>query len=479
MSTAALTKTRAAQAYTFDPTILREYDIRGQIGKNLSADDAFALGCALGTYVRRKGGQRICLGYDGRASSPVLAEAMIEGLTGTGLHVDVIGLGPTPMLYYAVKDSKADAGVMITGSHNPADYNGFKMTLQSGPIYGEAVQELGRIAASGNFETGSGTVAVIDIQDLYVARLARDFNRLKDLKVAWDCGNGAAGEIVRRLIKILPGEHILLFDEIDGTFPNHHPDPTVDQNLADLIRVVKDKKCDLGVAFDGDADRIGAVDEQGNIMRCDTLMTIYAKDVLSRHPGATIVGDVKCSQVMYDDITRMGGKAVMWKTGHSLIKAKMAEEKSPLSGELSGHIFFGDGWYGFDDGIYCAVRLMNEVCKATGPASSLTAHLPQIHNTPEIRFEVDETHKFDLVARIVASVKEQAKTNPEIKINDIDGARVMTPEGWWLIRASNTQNVLVTRAEARTPDSLEKLKSMVQKEVKGIGYDVSFSAQGH
>lgn len=479
MNTALKLKSFTQRAYTFSPTILREYDIRGQIGKNLSENDAFAVGCAFGTYVRRKSGQRVCIGFDGRESSPIFAAAVISGLTSTGLNVDAIGLGPTPMLYFAVKDSQADAGVMITGSHNPSDYNGFKMTLLNGPVYGEAIQEIGRIAAAGDFETGAGQVNQIDIQDRYVDRLLRDVKNLKDMKIAWDCGNGAAGEIVRRLIKKLPGDHILLFDEIDGTFPNHHPDPTVDENLVDLIRVVKEQKCDLGLAFDGDADRIGAVDEQGHVMRCDTLLTVYAKDVLTRHPGATIVGDVKCSQVMFDEIARLGGKSVMWKTGHSLIKAKMAEEKSPLSGELSGHIFFGDGWYGFDDGIYCAIRLIQEVSKATAPASSLIAHLPKIYNTPEIRFEVDEAHKFDLVARIVASVKEQALQDTTLRVNDIDGARVMTPEGWWLIRASNTQNVLVTRAEGNNEAALEKLKLMVQKEVKGIGYDVSFSAQGH
>lgn len=483
MTSAAMRKDFTPKAYTFSPTILREYDIRGQIGKNLSEDDAFAVGCAFGTYVRRLGGTRVCVGYDGRASSPRFAEAVTAGLISTGLDVEAIGLGPTPMLYFAVKDSQAAAGVMITGSHNPSDYNGFKMTLLNGPVYGETIQQLGRIAQTGDFETGQGQVTTADIQDKYVTRLLRDVQGLKDMKVAWDCGNGAGGEIVRRLVKKLPGKHILLFDEIDGTFPNHHPDPTVDENLEDLIRVVREQKCDLGVAFDGDADRIGAVDEQGHIMRCDTLMTVYARDVLARHPGATIVGDVKCSQVMYDEITRLGGKAVMWKTGHSLIKAKMAEEHSPLSGELSGHIFFGDGWYGFDDGIYCAVRLLQEVNKemqkAGGPASSLIAHLPQIYNTPEIRFEVDEVHKFELVAKIVASVKAQAQTNPALTVNDIDGARVSTPDGWWLIRASNTQNVLVTRAEAQNPAALESLKTMVQKEVKGIGYDVSFSAQGH
>ena len=473
MKNATMPKNQKPAAYKFSPEILREYDIRGQIGKNLSEADAFAVGCAFGTYVRRKGGTRICIGYDGRDSSPALTAAVIDGFIAMGLTVENIGIGPTPMLYFAVKDRKADAGLMVTGSHNPSDYNGFKMTLQNGPVYGEAVQDLGRIAAAGDFESGAGSVTEIDIQDIYVARLLKDWNGKKDLKVAWDCGNGACGEIVRRLTKKLPGTHILLFDEIDGTFPNHHPDPTVDENLQDLIAAVRKHKCDLGVAFDGDADRVGAVDERGTVMRCDTLIAVYARDVLSRHPGAPIIGDVKCSQVMYDEIKRLGGEPMMWKTGHSLIKAKMYEMKAPLAGELSGHIFFGDGWYGFDDGVYCAIRLMNEVAAASGPASSLTAHLPKIWNTPEIRFEVDEKEKFNLVRRVAKNI--ESHVGPDTKIVDIDGVRVITPYGWWLLRASNTQNVLVTRAEADSMENLEKLKAMVIKEVEKIGYGVTFS----
>jgi phosphomannomutase len=460
--------------YKFDPEILREYDIRGQVGKNLSATDALAVGLSFGTYVRRKGGKRVCIGWDGRASSPGFAEAVADGLNASGLDVETIGLGPTPMLYFAVKDRRADAGVMITGSHNPPDYNGFKMTLQTGPVFGAAVQDLGRIAAAGDYEIGSGLRDAIDIQDAYVARLMRDYDGAKKLKVVWDCGNGAAGEIVRRLTGKLPGEHILLFDRIDGTFPNHHPDPTVDKNLQDLIRAVKEHKADLGVAFDGDADRIGAVDEKGGILRCDTLIAIYAREVLKHHPGAPIIGDVKCSQVMYDEIRRLGGDAIMWKTGHSLIKAKMAEMKAPLAGELSGHIFFGHQWYGFDDGIYCAIRLMNEVANAGGPASSLAAGLPKIFNTPEIRFEVEEREKFALVAKVADSL--EAAPKPGQSVNRIDGVRVTTPDGWWLLRASNTQNVLVTRAEAQSPEALERLKKQVMDEVGKTGYKVNFDA---
>jgi phosphomannomutase len=458
--------------HNFDPEILREYDIRGQVGKNIFPEDAFAVGRVFGTFVKRKGGEYVCVGYDGRESSPVLAQQVINGLVSTGMDVEVVGLGPSPMLYFSVKHNKADAGIMVTGSHNPSDYNGFKMLLQTGPVYGEMIQELGRIAAVADFETGDGKSRTTDIQDIYVERLLHDYVGAKPLKVAWDCGNGAAGEIVRRLAAKLPGEHILLFDEIDGSFPNHHPDPTVDANMQDLIRTVREQNCDLGVAFDGDGDRFGAVDEQGNILRCDTLIAIYAREVLAEHKGAAIVGDVKCSQVMYDEIARLGGKPVMYKTGHSLIKSKMAELNAPLAGELSGHIFFADKFYGFDDGTYCAIRLMNMISNSDEPASNLTADMPVLFNTPEIRFEVDEAEKFNLVQKVADSLA--ALENEELSLNDIDGVRVTAPEGWWLLRASNTQNVLVARAEASSPEGLEKLKQMVHREVKKIGYDIVF-----
>ncbi len=460
------------QAYNFDPEILREYDIRGQIGKNLSEADAFALGCTFGTYIKRKGGSQVCVGYDGRDSSPALTRALIDGLLTTGVTVENVGLGPTPMLYFAVKDHMADGGIMVTGSHNPPDYNGFKMTLQSSPVFGEIIQELGKMAAKGDFEHDEGALRETNVIDNYVERLLRDFKGSRPMKIAWDCGNGSTGEVVRHLTEKLDGEHILLYDEIDGNFPNHHPDPTVDKNLQDLIKTVLDNGCDLGVAFDGDGDRIGVVDENGTILRCDILLTIYAREVLEERKGAAIIADVKCSHVLFDEIERLGGEPVMWKTGHSLIKDKMAQMKAPLAGELSGHIFFADKWYGFDDGMYCAIRLMNEVCDAEGPLSSLTAHLPKLYNTPEIRFDVDESKKFDLVKKIVHDLK--ALESKEFQVNDIDGVRITTPEGWWLLRASNTQNALVTRAEADSPENLEKMKQMVCTEVEKVGYVVTF-----
>ena len=460
-------------AHTFDPSILREYDIRGIVGKTLHTEDAFALGCAFGTKIRRlNAGNRVCIGYDGRTTSPAFADALTQGLLATGVDVENIGLGPTPMLYFSVKDRQADGGIMITGSHNPPEYNGFKMTLQNESVFGEAVQELGRIAAAGDFETGQGTLTHHDITQDYIARLVQDLKSGRDLKIVWDNGNGAAGNILKELVKKLPGEHVLMYEDVDGTFPNHHPDPTVDKNLKDLIRTVRERKFDLGIAFDGDGDRIGVVDEKGNILRCDALMTIYAKDVLERHPGAAIIGDVKCSQVMFNEIARLGGKPVMWKTGHSLVKSKMVEENAPLAGELSGHIFFKDGYYGFDDALYCAIRLMNAANAVEQDFSSLSAHLPQLFNTPEVRIEVDEATKFDLVPQIAQKLKDQ--TNTGFEINDIDGIRVSTPHGWWLIRPSNTQNALVSRVEADSKEELKNLKNMVEQSLQSVGCDFKF-----
>ncbi|HPF78709.1 MAG TPA: phosphomannomutase/phosphoglucomutase [Alphaproteobacteria bacterium] len=458
--------------HNYHPSILREYDIRGIVGETLTEADALIIGCAFGTKIRRLGGDHVCVGYDGRESSPLFAERLVQGLRSTGVNVENIGLGPTPMLYFAVKDRKADGGIMITGSHNPSEYNGFKMTLQNAPVFGQAVQELGEIAAAADYEQGEGTLSTPDIKDDYVARLLKDLKAKRPLKIVWDNGNGAAGEILRRLTDKLDGEHILLYDEIDGNFPNHHPDPTVDKNLEDLKRTVLERKFDLGIAFDGDGDRIGVVDETGHVLRCDALMTIYAKDVLSRHPGAAIIGDVKCSQVMFDEIARLGGKPIMWNTGHSLVKAKMVEENAPLAGELSGHIFFKDGYYGYDDALYCAVRLMNAVADTDAPFSSLSAHLPKLFNTPEVRIEVDEETKFDLVPQIAENLKPLE--GKDFQINDIDGVRVTTPEGWWLLRPSNTQNVLVSRVEASSEEGLEKLKAMVEQEVAKTGYNFKF-----
>ncbi len=454
-------------AHNFHPTVLREYDIRGIIGKTLTTDDARAIGRGFGTMVVRGGGKKVAIGYDGRLSSPSLEAAAVEGLKSVGLHVVRIGLGPTPMLYFTARHLKLDAGMMITGSHNPPDYNGFKMMIGKAPFFGSQILEIGKIAAAGDFEAGEGSEETIDIQDAYVDRLVADYDGTRDLNVVWDNGNGAAGEILRRLVKKLPGKHTLLFDQIDGTFPNHHPDPTIPENLEDIIHKVAAEKADLGIAFDGDADRIGAVDEKGRIVWGDQLVAIYSKDVLANHPGATIIADVKASQSLFDQIAKLGGKPLMWKTGHSLLKAKMAETNSPLAGEMSGHIFFADKYYGFDDALYCGVRLLGIVSRMAA-LSALRDELPDMLNTPEVRFQVNEERKFAAVDEIKARVKaEEAAGGAEV--NDIDGVRVKTADGWWLLRASNTQDVLVARAEAFSPEGLERLKGAIKDNLAKSG----------
>lgn len=461
----------------FDPLILREYDIRGIVGENVTDVDAWAIGASFGTMVRRNGGNRVVVGFDGRHSSPALSAAVCKGLRTVGINIERLPLGPTPMTYFAAKDRMFDGGIMITGSHNPSEYNGFKMVLQNKAVYGEMIKEIGRMAANADWDVSDelGTEGELDIREDYINRLLRDFipNPNKDLKVAWDAGNGATGAVLRRFIEQLPGKHYILYDEVDGDFPNHHPDPVVDKNLVDLQNVVRENGCDLGIAFDGDGDRIGAVDEKGNIIRCDTMMTIYAREVLKNHPGATIVGDVKCSPVMYQEIEKLGGRPIMWKTGHSLIKTKMAEERSPLSGELSGHIFFADKWYGFDDGIYCAVRLLNAFNAAEGPLSSLTEHLPVLESTPEVRLEVDETRKFAIVDELAAKAKKSAEGDKSIRVIDIDGIRMETEHGWWLLRASNTQNAVTIRMEADTKANLNVIYDQVQALLRSVGLDLT------
>jgi phosphomannomutase len=454
------------EAHRFHSTILREYDIRGVVGETLSSTDVRALGRAFGTLVVRQGGQRVCVGYDGRVSSPELEAALVGGLVACGLTVERIGLGPTPMLYYATRERGADAGLMITGSHNPPNYNGIKMMLGKGPFYGRAIQELGVTTAAADYVHGGGQAVEIDVREAYVERLLRDYDAPRPLKVAWDVGNGATGEIVRRLTARLPGEHVLLFDTIDGSFPNHHPDPTVAENLVDLQRVVAAQGCDLGIGFDGDGDRIGAIDHRGRIVWGDQLLALYAAVVLKSHPGATIIADVKASQTLFDEVARLGGKPLMWKTGHSLLKAKMAETGSPLAGEMSGHIFFADKWYGFDDALYCAVRLLELVSQAGVTLAALRDRLPAVINTPEIRFQVSEERKFAVITEVRGRLRDEGAA-----VNDIDGVRVNTSDGWWLLRASNTQDVLVARAEAFTEEGLGRLKAVLAGQLARSGVE--------
>ena len=444
-----------------DHIILREYDIRGIVGENLNPDDVRSIGHGFGTFVVRNGGTSVAVGYDGRLSSPELESAVVEGLCAAGLHAYRVGLGPSPMLYYATHALKADAGLMITGSHNPPDYNGIKMTLGGNSFFGEDIKKLGKLVAAGDFENAPGSNEVSPVFDKYISRLQRDYQGSKKLNVAWDNGNGAAGEALVALVAGLPGRHILLNEKIDGTFPAHHPDPTVEANLEQLKETVANEGCDLGFAFDGDGDRIGLVDSQGRVLWGDQMMVILAREVLSDMPGATIIADVKASQVFFDESERMGGKALMWKTGHSLIKAKMQETGSPLAGEMSAHIFFKHRYYGYDDALYAAIRLMSIIASSDQTLDEMLDAMPQMLNTPELRFDCPEERKFQIVEEVAARLK----LINGIKVFDIDGVRVLSNHGWWLLRASNTQAVLVARCESTNEEGLNLLKDALSQQL--------------
>jgi len=465
--------------HQFHPTVLREYDIRGIIGETLGPDDARAIGRGFGTLLRRAKGEgraTVAVGNDGRVSSPMLEHALIEGLTGSGCDVVRIGMGATPMLYYAEASSEeVDGGIQITGSHNPPNYNGFKMVFQGRPFFGADIQKLGELATAGDWLSGTGEVRTLDILGQYVERLLEglagiDTAALAGLKVGWDAGNGAAGPALEALAARLPGEHHLLFTEVDGHFPNHHPDPTVEANLEDLRALVADKKLDFGVAFDGDGDRIGAIDGEGRVIWGDQLLMIYAEDLLKTRSGATIIADVKASRALFDHVAAHGGKPFMWKTGHSLIKSKMKETGSPLAGEMSGHVFFADTYYGFDDALYAGIRLIAASARLGRSVTELRSAMPDMLNTPEMRFQVDEERKFPAMAEITQRLTTTPGPDVE-EVNATDGVRVNTKDGWWLLRASNTQDVLVARAESETAEGLERLLASIDEQLALSGLE--------
>ncbi len=450
--------------HRFHPTILREYDIRGIVGETLFAADAHALGRAFAATALAAGGRRLAVGYDGRLTSPELEAALVDGLADGGAEVTRIGLGPTPMLYYAAATLGIDGGVMVTGSHNPPDHNGFKLVLGGKPFYGPAIQKLAETAAALGPAGSRGRVAKRAVFADYVARIARDYDGERPLKVAWDPGNGATGDVVSRLVERLPGRHVVINAAIDGRFPAHHPDPTVAENLVQLQEVVRREGCDLGVAFDGDGDRIGAVDAKGRIVWGDQLMIVLARDVLRRHPGAPILADVKASQVLFDEIARLGGKPVMLPTGHSPIKARLAELKAPLAGEMSGHIFFADRYYGYDDAVYVAVRLIGILARSEAGLAEIADALPAVVNTPELRLPCEEARKFAIVEEIRGRLRQRGA-----EVTTIDGVRVKTPDGWWLVRASNTQAIVVARAEAADAAGLARVKAALAAELAASG----------
>jgi phosphomannomutase/phosphoglucomutase len=460
------------KALMLKPGIFREYDIRGIA--DLDRDDAELhssgvelLGQAFGTYLQRHSGRKITLGRDTRLSSPRLRDALMRGLKASGCDVTDLGVVPTPVLYYSVFHLKADGAVMITGSHNPAEFNGFKSVCGASTLHGEAIQELRRMIETGDLDRGEGSETSADCVTPYVDEVAAQFHLARRIKVVFDAGNGTGGPVMHRILERLDADAVEMFFEMDGRFPNHHPDPTVPANLAALIAKVRETGAELGIAFDGDTDRIGAVDENGMVVYGDQLMIVYAREILTRKPGATFIGEVKCSQAMYDDLAARGGNPIMWKTGHSLIKAKMQETRAELAGEMSGHMFFSDRYYGFDDALYAACRLMEIVAQSGHPLSYQLADLPKTVTTPEIRFDCPDEIKFDVVRRCAVELHARYKTI------DVDGVRVIFPHGWGLVRASNTQPVLVMRFEAATPELLGlyrgEMEAVVQRAKEAAG----------
>ena len=461
------------RAHHFDPTILREYDVRGIVGESVTADDAWALGRAFGTVIARRGGGRAFTAYDGRTSSPALEEAVTRGLTEAGVSVSRAGLGPTPMLYFAARSRETEGAIMVTGSHNPPAYNGFKFMLDGQAFFGQDISGLAQIAARGDFASGSAPADVDRVFDDYLDALVAAYAGAKTLHVAWDAGNGASGEVLAALAERLPGRHILLNERIDGAFPNHHPDPSVAANLVQLQDTVRAHGCDLGIAFDGDGDRIGVVDGRGRILWGDQILAVLAREVLAENPGATVIADVKSSQALFDEITRLGGQPLMWRTGHSLIKSKMAEVGAPLAGEMTGHIFFADRYYGFDDALYAAVRLLRHLANASEGLEAIRDSLPQYVNTPELRIACEESRKFALVDEVRARLEDAGAT-----MNTIDGIRVTTEDGWWLLRASNTQAVLVARCEARDEAGLAALEAALGAALDASGLGLPETPDG-
>ena len=450
--------------------IFREYDIRGIVGDQLTDETVATLGRAIGTFFAQNSARRIAIGYDARRSSPGFCDLLTRGFNACGLDVVLIGMVPTPVLYHTVFTKDVDGGVMITGSHNPPDHNGFKICLGKSTLFGSQIQEIKDIALAGVFAEGSGSVESIDVLDDYCADIVSriDLQRAeirpagKVLKAVIDAGNGMGGVTAVPVYEKLGVELIKLFIEPDSNFPNHHPDPTVTENLQDTIAAVHAHNADIGLAFDGDGDRIGVVDETGRIIWGDELMILLSRSILATKPGATIIAEVKCSQNLFDDIAAHGGTPVMWKAGHSLIKAKMKETNAALAGEMSGHIFFADRFYGFDDATYAGARVLEILSKTDMPLSALLADIPPTFSTPELRVDCPDEVKFEVVAAIA---KHFAATN---KVITIDGARILFEHGWGLVRASNTQAILVLRFEADSDEHLKEIRSTVEMKVSEL-----------
>jgi phosphomannomutase/phosphoglucomutase len=442
-----------------NPRIFREYDIRGLVDADLTEGVVRSIGQGFAAYVARQKKRKVVVGRDGRLSSPRFRDLLIQGMVGGGLEVVDIGLCPTPVFYFSLYHLDREGGVMITGSHNPSEFNGFKVCVGKETLHGDQIQELRRIIETQQLETAQGSVSREEIIPEYQNYVASNICLRRKIKAVIDCGNGTAGLVAPKVLKDLGCEVIELYTEVDGRFPHHHPDPTVPENMKDLISKVKETKAEVGIGYDGDGDRIGAVDRWGNIIWGDQLMILFAREVLQRHPGAVIVSEVKCSQNLYDDIARHGGRGIMWKAGHSLLKSKMKEEKALLGGEMSGHIFFADRYFGYDDAIYASCRLLEILSQSEKGLSELLSDVPKTFATPEIRVDCPDERKFELVERVKESFRK------EYPITEVDGMRILFPDGWGLVRASNTQPVLVMRFEASSSERLKEIQELVEERV--------------
>lgn len=443
-----------------EPKIFREYDIRGVAEVDFKEEEVLLLGKAVGTYLQDHGRSLAAVGRDCRLTSTAYSRQIIRGLADSGCDVVDVGVCPTPVFYFAIHHLTTGGGVMVTASHNPPEYNGFKLCLDLDSIYGREILKIRDIMDRRAFKTGRGGVTTADVVTPYQAFIQRNISLSKPLRLGIDAGNGTAGVVALPVLKNLGCQVHDLYCDMDGRFPNHEADPTILKNMADLITLVKEEKLDLGIGFDGDGDRIGVVDERGRIIYGDKLMILFAREILSRKPGATFVSEVKCSQVMYDDIKKHGGRAIMWKAGHSLIKTKMKQENAELAGEMSGHIFFADRYLGYDDAVYASCRLLELIADAGKPLSALLVDIPETFSTPEIRVDCPDEEKFDLVARVTDYFKSR------YNVVDIDGVRVLFDDGWGLVRASNTQPALVLRFEALTEKRLEEIRKLVEDVVQ-------------
>jgi phosphomannomutase/phosphoglucomutase len=446
-----------------NPQIFREYDIRGVVGRDFDAADVERIGLAFGTYVCQQGGKRLAVGRDHRLSSESFCAALTKGLQATGCDIVDIGLVPTPLLYFSIFHLNTDGGCMITASHNPAEYNGIKLCSGPGALYGDEIQRIRQLAEQGPFTEGTSQRTEAEVISPYMAYITNQIQLHRPPRVVVDAGNGTSGLVIQDLLRRLGCEVYELFCEVDGTFPNHHPDPTVPENLIDIIREVKGRKADVGLAYDGDSDRLGVIDERGEIIWGDRLLVLFAREILSRRPGAKVIFDVKCSQVLVDEIRRHGGRPIMWMTGHSLIKKKLYEEQAALAGEMSGHLFFADGYFGYDDAIYASCRLLQILDRAKAPLSALLRDLPITYSTPEIRVACADEDKFGVVEQLKTRFQQGDQVREVITI---DGARIIFPDGWGLVRASNTQPALVLRFEATTAERLEAIQTFVVEKLR-------------